>query len=551
MQDRNARTRTPRVLVALTLAAALIGPSLAATHGTTPAHARPTGASDGILRIADEGLSDLASIDPPSPSAGDAQSNLVEGLVFGGLVRLDQNLKVQPNAAASWTVSDGGKVYTFTLQPKLKWGDGTPMTADDVVYSLTRGFGPAYASGGVSFYLSHILGGQDVTKGKTKTVRGLKAIGTNKVQITLDQPAAVILDELAYSVAYLVPRHQVETGGKTWTEHAAALGPFIVKQWKHNQEIDLVPNPYYWRGKPKLAGVNVEFIQNTETAYNLYKTGAVDIMGLINFPGNHLKDVQGTPDLHTGAQLFTEFLTVNEHHKPFDNPLVRQAFSYAINRATVTKLLNDRFLPAAGILPPGMPGYNKALNGQVFDVAKAQALLAKAGYPGGKGLPKITLNVDGGDNDGPTKANALKEFWHRVLGIDVALSQLEHTAYISALTARSFDLAFIQWGADYPDPQDFLSLLFQSGAATNNGYYSSAEFDRLTQAADVAPHDSASRYLKYQQAEQLAVSQVAGIVLDWGKGNVLIRPSVHGVQTTALGGGAALAAPNWADVTVQ
>jgi ABC-type oligopeptide transport system substrate-binding subunit len=546
-----AHPRPLRHLAALTLALGLLGPFAGGAHSLPRVHAAPTLASDGILRISDEGESDLASIDPPSPQAGDAQSNLVEQLVFGGLVRLDQNLKIQPNAAASWTVSNDGRVYTFTLQPNLKWGDGTPVTAADVVWSLTRAFDPAYASGGVSFYLSHILGGLDVTNKKAKTVKGLKAIGTNKVQITLDQPAAVFLDELAYSVAFLVPPKQVQANPKNWTEHAAALGPFIVQQWKHNQEIDLAPNPNYWRGQPKLKGVIVEFIQNTETAYNLYRTGGVDIMGLINFPGNHLKDVQGLPDYHTKPQLFTEFLTVNEHRKPFDNPLVRQAFSYAINRATITKLINNRFLPASGILPPGMPGYNTHLAGQVFDASKAQSLLAKAGYPGGKGLPKITLNVDGGDNDGQTKAIALKEFWQRVLGVDVSLNQLEHGAYINALTARNFDLAFIQWGADYPDPQDFLSLLFQSSSPNNNGYYNSPQFDQFTQQADVMPHDSPARYQKYQQAEQIALNDAAVIVLDWGKSNALIRPTVHGLQLTALGGGSLLAAPNWADVTIQ
>ena len=104
-----------------------------------------------------------------------------------------------------------------------------------MVCSLTRAFSPAYASGGVSFYLSHILGGLDVTKGKAKTVKGMKAIGTNKVQITLDQPAAVILDELAYSVAYLVPRHLVQTGGKTWTEHAVGPRPL------HRQAVEARP----------------------------------------------------------------------------------------------------------------------------------------------------------------------------------------------------------------------------------------------------------------------------------------------------------------------
>ena len=544
----NARSGTLRYIAIAGLTLALAGPSLSGAVAGRQVHAAATG---GILRIADEGESDLPSIDPPSPQAGDAQSSVVENLLYGGLVRLDDKLRVQPNAASSWTVSKGGTVYTFTLRPGLKWGDGTTVTAQDVVWSLTRAFNPAYAAGGVSFYLSHILGGQAVTTGKAKVVRGLQALSTHTVRITLDQPAAVFLDELTYSVAALVPRHQVTMNGSNWTEHAAALGPFVVKQWKHNQEIDLAPNPYYWRGKPQLAGVTVEFVKNTETAYNLYRTGAVDIMGIINFPGNHLKDVQNTPDYHTVPQLFTEYLVLNEHHSPLNKPLVRQALSYAVNRATITRLLSNRFLPASGMLPPGMPGYNKALAGQVFDAVKAKQLLAKAGYPGGKGLPKITLDIDGGDNDGQTKAVALKEFWQQVLGINVTLNPLEHGAYINALTAHNFDLAFIQWGADYPDPQDFLSLLFQSNSPNNNGAYASAHFDSLTRAADIAPHDAASRYQKYQQAEQLLMSDAGCLVLDWGKANVLISPKVKGLGLTALGGGSLIIPPNWADVTVQ
>ncbi|HVC80593.1 MAG TPA: ABC transporter substrate-binding protein, partial [Chloroflexota bacterium] len=254
---------------------------------------------------------------------------------------------------------------------------------------------------------------------------------------------------------------------------------------------------------------------------------------------------------HTTPQLFTEFLVLNEKHAPLNNPLVREALSYAINRTTIAKLLKNRFLPAHGMLPPGMPGYNKSQVGQVYDPAKAQALLAKAGYPGGKGFPKLTLNVDGGDNDGETKAVAYTEFWKQVLGITVGINQLEHGAYINALTGHNFDIATIQWGADYPDPNDFLSLIWQTGAGANNGSYSNAQVDALTKQADAMPHDSPARYQKYQQAESIMLNQAGGIMMLWGRANVLIRPSVHGLQLTALGGGYLLAAPNWANVTVS
>ena len=545
MRSLSQAYRPRRALTAFALTAGLAAgacvPSLAPAHTL----ASSVHASDGMLRMSDEGENDLKSIDPPAPNSSDAQSNVVQNLIFGNLVRQDQSLHIQPDAAASWTITNDGRTYTFTLRPGLTFADGTPVTASDVVYSLNRAFSPQYSSGLVDYYLGHIVGGLAVSNKKATAVSGVTAIGSDKVRITLDQPEAVILNQLAYSVAAIVPRHLIEKYGGAWTDHALGTGPFYVKQWKHGQEIDLAPNPHYWRGKPKLKGLNVEFIQNAETAYNLYRTGGVDVMGVVNFPSNHIKDVQGTPDLHAQAHLFTEFLTLNESGKPFNNPLVRQAFSYAINRDTIVKLLNDRFLPAHTLLPPGMPGYNPSLAGQTFDINRARQLLAKAGYPNGAGFPKVTLNVDGGDNDGQTKAIVLKEFWKRVLNVDVGLNQLEHSAYLAALTARKYQLAFIQWGADYPDPQDFLSLILQSRSGGNNGGYSNPLFDRLTMRADTLPHNSPQRYHLYQQAERIAMSDAPIVVLDWGKSYILIRPSVHGLTVNGLG----LAAPNWADVT--
>jgi len=330
MRSLSQAYRPRRALTAFALTAGLAAgacvPSLAPAHTL----ASSVHASDGMLRMSDEGENDLKSIDPPAPNSSDAQSNVVQNLIFGNLVRQDQSLHIQPDAAASWTITNDGRTYTFTLRPGLTFADGTPVTASDVVYSLNRAFSPQYSSGLVDYYLGHIVGGLAVSNKKATAVSGVTAIGSDKVRITLDQPEAVILNQLAYSVAAIVPRHLIEKYGGAWTDHALGTGPFYVKQWKHGQEIDLAPNPHYWRGKPKLKGLNVEFIQNAETAYNLYRTGGVDVMGVVNFPSNHIKDVQGTPDLHAQAHLFTEFLTLNESGKPFNNPLVRQAFSYAI-----------------------------------------------------------------------------------------------------------------------------------------------------------------------------------------------------------------------------
>jgi len=204
-----ARLRRLRSVAALVLAAGLAAPCLTAAPGAAHAYPSAVPASGGLLRLSDEGVSDLASIDPPSPEANDAQSNLVEELLFGSLVRLNQNLHVQPGGAAAWTISNDGTTYTFTLQPGLRFADGTPLTAQDVVWSFNCAFSPAFAAGATTHYLGDIVGGKDVANGKAKAVRGIKAIGTRTVQVTLAQPTAVIFDQLAYAVGDIVPRRLV------------------------------------------------------------------------------------------------------------------------------------------------------------------------------------------------------------------------------------------------------------------------------------------------------------------------------------------------------
>src|SRR5919202_4169376 len=243
-----------RSVAVLALAAGLAAACLAAAPGAARTYPSAVPARGGILRLSDEGANDLSSIAPPSPQANDAQSNLVEGLLFGGLVRLDQNLHVRADGASAWTISNDGKTYTFTLRPGLKFADGTPLTAQDVVWSFNRAFSPAFAGGATESYLGDIVGGTDVAHKKATTVRGIKAIGTRTVQITLGQPAAFILDQLAYSVGDIVPRRLVEKYGSHWTDHAYGTGPFMVKQWPHGRQIELVPNPYYWRGETPGAG---------------------------------------------------------------------------------------------------------------------------------------------------------------------------------------------------------------------------------------------------------------------------------------------------------
>jgi oligopeptide transport system substrate-binding protein len=502
-----------------------------------------------VLSIADEGTTDLtpADLDPPAENLG-AGSIEVISLIFGGLVRLDQNLHVAPDGASSWTTSDGGRVYSFHIRKGLKFSDGTPVTASDFAYSLNRAFSPQFANGNTDYYLSNIVGGPAVTNGKAKTISGVKVVNPSTLQITIQQPSDVFLDQLAFSASFVVPRTLIAKYGKSWTDHAIGTGPFYVKRVQHSKEIDLAPNKYYWRGKPKLSELRVVFFGNPDSAYNAYRTGSLDVVGAVSFPSDKLVESEKRSDFHLVPQLFTEYLTPNEKKAPFSNVHARRAFSFAVDRSVLaTKFLHGQVAPAHGILPPGIPGYNPKLKGQTFDPSQAKKELAAAGFPGGKGLPSVTLSFSSGDAGQQAAAPVLQRLWSKYLGVNVQLQPMEQGAYNNALTARNYQLAFISWGADYPDPQNFLSLQLQTGVGNNNGSFSDSTFDQLTKQADVTVGNDKKRFALYRQAETIALNKAAWIVLWWGKSAMLINPKVHGLVINAGG----LTAKNWADVAVQ
>ncbi|GAC1435169.1 MAG: ABC transporter substrate-binding protein [Chloroflexota bacterium] len=539
------RAPTKRVLgtllVALLLAVAGALP-MAASGRASAALAH----SPGVLRISDEG-STTPSLEP----AMVADDPWIATLVFSGLVGLDANLHVIGDGADTWRVSPDRRTYTFHIRPGLRLGNGTPVTADDFAWSLNRALTPKFANGNASYYLGNIKGAADVTARKAAWASGIKVLtqGAQKgwLQITLKQPSSVFLQQLTFPTSYVVPRARIALLGDAWTSSALGTGPFRVRSWRQKQELILEPNPYYWRGKLALRELHILLI-DAEHAFEQYRLGNLDVMGAIAFPGDRLLKAQSIPVYHTQHLLLTDFLLPNVKRPPFDNVKIRQAFSYAINReALASTTLGGTVFPATGLLPPGLPGYNAALRGQVYDPARARKLLAQAGYPAGKGLPPTTLLVDNSSPIYGKESTALQAAWKATLGVTVTLARDDHTTYNDALSNRRFQIALTTWAADYPDPQDVLSLQLQTGASDNLGGYSNPTVDHLTQQADSMDPDSASRLPLYQQAEQVAVNEAAWIALDWGRSAVLIRPTVHGLVVSSWG----VMAPDWTQVTAK
>ena len=531
-----------------------VAPTAAPSVGEPTAVPSGGAAPADTLRWSIEGLSDLTSLDPAQP--GDAPNNVVINLIFGGLVRLNNRLEIIPEGASDWKVSDDGKTYRFTIRDGLKFADGTPVTASDFAYSFNRAMSPESAAFAAAAHFGHIVGSQEVMGGTAKEASGIKVVDDKTLEITLDAPIAYFLALLTYADTAIVPRKLIESGDK-WQEQAYGTGPYKVKEWKHGQSILLEANENFWQGKPGIPNIFMPFNKDSETAYQLYQTGELDIMGSQQnpVPTAHVAEVAGQPDFKSAASLATRYVGFNNEKPPFDNPDVRRAFALAVDKQTLAeKVLVGAVVPADRILPTGLLGTQLPIKPLAFDPAAAKAALAKAGFPDGQGLPEITLAY-GQEGDNETVVQTLQSFWKDNLGVDVKLQSFELATFSKNLDTTYYtptdglQFYYSIWGADYPDPQNFLSLLLHSGNPNNNGHFSDTQFDQLTEEADqLGDRSQIERRLQlYNQAEQIAIDKVAWLPLFFPKFSILLRPRVEGIVITPQG----LIIDDWSKVALK
>jgi len=535
----------PQAWLALAVAVALV---IGAVSGWlalagTPAAATPV---PRVLYWSDEGVSDLTSLDPAQE--GDFNTRLAIQLIYGGLVRFGPHFKLLPDCAASWTISGGGTVFTFHLRPEVRFANGTLLTAPDVAFSLNRTLSPQFRDFHGHALLSDIAGAPAVTSGASKQASGIRVVDARTIQIRLTRPSGSFLQRLATPAGNIVPPWAVAADPANWANHAYGTGPFMVDRWVHGYALLLAPNPYYYAGKPELTGIDMQFIPEPLEAYKLYRAGAVDIMGSIQFPTAELFSVRGEQDFHPSTRLQTVYLTLNERRPPLSEPLVRRALMQSIDRQALARTVYSGFAkPASGMVPPTILGYSPRAE-PPYRLATARRLLARAGFPGGRGLPPIDYMSDQ-DSESITLANFLVSQWRTNLGINVRLVQRSHAAYDAQLSALNFDIAAIVWTDDHPDPSDFLSLTLQTGSPNNNGGWNSPRFDALTARADAIDSVSGNRERGrlYRAADALAMRQAATIPLVYPHSGILLRPSVRGLSVA----GGQVMARDWSRVTVE
>ena len=479
---------------------------------------------------------DPPTLDPHLTTDTTSAGIIVE--IYSGLVAIDSNLELIPDIAESWDISPDGLVYTFRLRPDVRFHDGKLVTAHDFKWSLERAANPETASPVADTYINDIVGMQEVFDGVTTSVSGIKVIDDRTLQLTIDAPKAYFLAKLTYPTAYVLDRENVESGGRTWTDTPNGTGPFRLKEYRIGERIVLERNDIYYREPAHIDTILMNLAGGQSMA--MYENDEIDITGVGLFDLDRVLDPSSelNSDLIVAPPEFTiSYIGFNTNVPPFDDIKFRQALNHAVDKELIaTEVLSELVVPAYGILPPGFPAYSAEIEGLRFDSVLASRLLSESSYPTLSDADKrIVITVPGTGGTIGLDLEVVIEMWRQRLGVEVEIQRVEWATYLEDLNRNAFQaFAGLGWSADYPDPQDFLDILFHSDSSINHGAYSNPAVDVILEDARVE-QDVLKRVELYRRAEVMIVNDAAWVPLWYqGERHVLVKPHVEGYRLTPM-----------------
>ncbi len=476
---------------------------------------------------------DPATLDPARQR--DIYSLAVGQQLFDGLVEFDQTLNITPALAQFWIASRDGLTWTFTLRKGVKFHHGREVTADDVVYSYTRLLDPRIRSGGADL-LMNIQGATEFREGRAKQVAGLAAPDRYTVRVTLTEAPVPFVSMLAVGQAKIVPRELVEERGDAFGSQPVGTGPFRFVRWERGKEIVLAANADYFDGPPKLARLIFRIFpgERREGAFAEFQRGALEDSWI---PTKDYRQIIASQSYqYFRRPIFNlRHYGFNTRTKPFDDRRVRQAILYAVDReAVVSEIWLGRHALARGILPPGTLGFNPKLKGYPYDPARAREVLAEAGYPGGRGLPPLTIWSSVRSEEVLREHEQIRKDLEAV-GITAEFQyNPDWPSFSRAMQERKLPIFLRAWFADVPDPENFLAKLFHSGSPFNYMGYSSPAVDALLDKARAEP-DMTRRVEVYHRAEEMILEDAPVIPISHQTYERLFQPYVKGVEVSGLG----------------
>lgn len=477
-----------------------------------------------ILRLALQ--TEPSTLDPAF--SVDASSGAVSSLVHTGLTAFDVEARIVPGLARSWEIGDGGLEYRFHLSP-ARFSNGDRVTAGDVVYSLRRLVDPRTASPRW-WLLRGVRGAAGFHAGGAWRGAGIEAPDDSTVVIRLDAPVPHFLGLLAMPAAGVVCRREAERLGDAYGRSPCGSGPWALAAWSAGDEITLVPNAGWNGPRPALAGISYRIMPEPMTQLAEFEVGDLDVVEIPRAELDRWRTAGA--EVLSREELRVVYIGFNTRRAPLDDPRVRRALNQAVDvQKIIAQVLFGAGRRARGPVPPGLRRWDALPERYPYDPAAARALLAEAGYPDG-----FAMEIWQRENPEAGRILESVQGYLAAVGVSAKLVTREWSAFKEAIDRGTADAFYIDWLADYPDPENFLVPLFHSsniGGGGNRTGFSDARVDSLLDAAAAAP-DDARRWAAYRDAERIVYEQAPWLFLWFPERYEMVAPRLRGYEIPLL-----------------
>lgn len=514
--------------------------------GETAAPAEGTGAG---LDLAVQIGPNPETIDPALNSAIDGANMIIHA--FETLLIVDEEGKIVPGQAESFELSDDGLTYTFHMREGLKWSDGTPLNANDFVYSWKRLADPNTAAPYAWDMLGYVKGYDEAAAGNLDAL-GVSAPDDNTFVVEMSSPCPYFDKLVTHAATAPVQKAAIEAAGDQWTlspETYIGNGPMKMSEWVPGSNITMVPNENY-RDPASVTVNSIKFVlmEDANASYSAYQTGELSMIK--DVPTEEIPSLQGNPAFHVDPIMGTYYISFQTEKEPFNNPDVRKALSLAIDRDYVANtVMQGTYSPATNFVGPGLSDAEagssfeettrKNNGGDYFNVAnyesdveKAKELLAKAGYPNGEGFPTVEYMTNDSGYHKPL-AEYLQSCWKEALNINMDVKVVEWASFTPTRRNGDFEIARNGWVYDYDDPSNMLNLM-KSTSANNDGKYNNPEVDAMLDKAN-STADAAEHYDLLHQAENMILEDAAMAPVAYYNDFWLEDPEVKGIWHSPYG----------------
>lgn len=481
------------------------------------------------LRLA----SNPTTLDPAQIT--DVTGGSIAAKLFNGLVRFDHRLKIVPDIARSWSIAPDQRTYLFHLRKDVRFSNGRTVTAEDFRRTFERVLDPGTRAP-LTWVLDRIEGARDLMAGRTKTLRGIRVLDEQTLQIRLDRPFAPFLALLGMTTASVVPAEEAARLDGDFGMRPIGTGPFLLRSWQHGQDVVLEARSDYFEGPPLVRGIRYRVVPEDLTAVVEFETGRLDVLQI---PASEFRRYTTDPawkeQVRTAQGLNTYYIGLNCGRPPFSDLRMRQAASLAIDRKKMLDTVYEhRGILAAGPIPPALRTYGGLTPGPdspyPFDPGRARRLVRDAGWEN----KPFTLYISA-EPEILDLAEVVQNYL-RQAGMEVRIVQLDWSAFKQAVNRGDGEAFWLSWWADYPDAENFFYPLFHSsnmGAAGNRSFFRDPRFDHLIDQARSTLSPGRRNDL-YARAEERIVSQAPWVFLWHRLDAAVVRPGVRGYEVPVL-----------------